>query len=81
MLWKKNKKDWQLISDEATVYGSTEISTKLSYSSKVEEMGVWLGEVARNDSTVRQTSKWDSGNSGIDAYKGKEVQKQLSWSA
>ena len=37
---KKNKKDWQLISDEATVYGSAEISTKLSYSSKVEEMGV-----------------------------------------
>ena len=33
------KKDWQLISDEATIYGSAEISTKLSYSSKVEEIG------------------------------------------
>ena len=72
-------KDWQLISDEAGVHGSAEIN-QAKLSPKVEEMGVSLERLREFDSTVRLNPKWDTA-SGINAYKGKEVQKQLSWSA
>ena len=39
-------KDWHLISDEASDYGSAEIN-QAKLSSKVEEIGNDLGEVAR----------------------------------
>ena len=47
------KKDWQLISDEATIYGSAEIN-QAKLSSKVEEYGSVIRRgCANSDSTVR----------------------------
>ena len=54
-------------------------STKLSYPLKSRNTGVWLGEVARILTQLCGTSNEIA--TGINAYKGKEVQKQLSWSA